>query len=361
MRRNVLAVILLLVAEILFFAYLEPEDIEVLGLTVSDPVLLTSIGVAIGGALVSLSQGVLGSTLPRPHDIAVIGFPASGKTTLIVTLYGEIFARRIDGVDARLTGQSTIETVNRGLQRIRTGKSIGPTTDQDVFAFRSEIRGPKGLFGYDAYKVQIADFPGEDTVKYLEEHGPWLHTTPFFQWVESANALIFVIDLGTYFQEIFEGERGEYVASMSAAIRAAWQNLLNTHEENVERVRERPVVLAFTKADLADSILSEKRTKDFLAFARDTPQKYRNTEDDAGLHSKIIEKGFSGKVPSPGPIDKERLDEIERMVTSDFSDLINYLSLEVKRFNVVVTSSFAELEGKKVGLEKLLKSVLPKL
>lgn len=47
-------------------------------------------------ALTALSFSYLErSRLPVAHNVAIVGYPKSGKTTLIVSLFGEAFARRI--------------------------------------------------------------------------------------------------------------------------------------------------------------------------------------------------------------------------------------------------------------------------
>src|SRR5271157_4011579 len=52
---------------------------------------------------------IFSNKLPIAHNVAIVGFPESGKTTLITILFGEIFARRVLGVQATPKGARTIE------------------------------------------------------------------------------------------------------------------------------------------------------------------------------------------------------------------------------------------------------------
>ncbi len=62
-------------------------------------------GIAAIGYFVDVSFKTLGNKLPRAYSIAVICFQKSGKTTLITTLFCELFANRA----------LNISTIPRGL------------------------------------------------------------------------------------------------------------------------------------------------------------------------------------------------------------------------------------------------------
>ena len=98
------------------------------------------------------------SGLPRAYSIAVIGYPKSGKTFLITAVFGELFSGRLFDIKTVPRGQETIERINRDLEALAIGRSLGPTTDQDLFAYRADITRGHSLF-VRKYKVEIGDFP----------------------------------------------------------------------------------------------------------------------------------------------------------------------------------------------------------
>lgn len=295
----------------------------------------TLIGLAgIGVALITLNSASLG----RSHNVAILGFPRSGKTTLLVSIFGEIFARRI-GIRAIPRGPRNIEMINGYLAMLERGEALRPTTDQDRTAFRMDLTTRHFPFAR-TYKVDFGDFPGEDTNKYVYEYGEWLHTTPFFRWVLEADALIFVIDLATYLQNT-EG-RANFVAMQTSAVRAAWQHIVDNYRDLKKDPRRLPVVLAFTKADLFGITVATE-------------------EDDAAelLERSIIRLGF-GAIPSVHEINEPLLYGGQSDTLKDFDDLLTYLQDEVWRFRAIFVSSFGTFHGHRLGVENLLTAVLPR-
>ena len=266
--------------------------------------------------------------VPIAYNVAIVGFPRSGKTTLMASLFDEIFSKRIHGVSAKLETESTINRVNEAVSKLKKLEALGPTKDQDIFAFRTSITLKKNFFTLK-YKVEFGDFAGEDSETYIKDYGHWLHTTPFFKWIVSADAIIFVIDISQYLDE----GKNEYVADISASVRAAWQHLISTRDSSESFFRKMPIILTFTKADLL--IYKENQ---------------------------LVEKGH---VPSMKDIEvnndsKERLLFMEENVINDFQDLINYFSGETKNFKFIFTSAFVRQNKSRIGMEELLKAVLPK-
>jgi len=119
---------------------------------------------------------------------------------------------------------------------------VGPTTDQDLFAYRTDII--RGKFFKQRYKVEIGDFPGEDSKKLTEQFGDWFHETPYFKWAIEADAFVFIIDIA----EILNDESAkQYAARIAQAIRAAWQRLSEYHLEGNKNRRQKHVLVVFTK------------------------------------------------------------------------------------------------------------------
>lgn len=272
----------------------------------------------------------LRGSLPEAYSVAIIGFPQSGKTTLITSLFDEVWKGRVPRLLFRPLGESTIERLNTDLAMLKKGKALGPTTDQDKFGYTARVRIPRA-FGDRWLKVEFGDFPGEDSRVFAEEFGNLLHKTPFFNWAVTADAFVFVIDIAALRQD---GER-EYVPEVSKAIRMAWQNIVQHHEERADGVSQKAVVLAFTKADLFQASRSKE--------AADV----------------IESSGFGDRVPPLYELQRKPLDDGIEYLMDHFDDLIKYMDSDCRKFNVVFTSSFGLQEGARLGAAKLLRAVLP--
>jgi len=302
---------------------------------------LSSLGwnllASIGGALFAwLGVLVVRRYEPAPqYSVALIGFPRSGKTTLIVSLFGEMFAGQI-GRQLRPSGESTINRVNELLAQLQMGRALGPTEDQDRFAFRSELKS--GRFPFSRmYKVEFGDFPGSDSVAYLQKYGPWLHTTEFFKWVVEADALVFVVDVAEFYRD--QGRQTAYVAEMSSAIRAAWQHYVEANKEQRARCRRVRVVLVFTKADLLGRFTSERRVVE-----------------------RIGALAFGETVPELAQLTPYDLQHEGARLRAQFTPLLNYMESELgDRFSISFVSPFGSApDGSRLGMKQFAQAVLPR-
>ena len=274
-------------------------------------------------------------SLPKSYYVAIVGFPKSGKTTLITCLFDEAFKGNLP-IKFTPRGEQTIEYVNKNISLLEQGFAVGPTADQDRFSFRTDIIVRK--FPPQIYRTEFGDFPGGDSKKFIEEYGTWLHKTEFFKWVIDADAIIFVIDLAEYLSS--EQHRISYVSKMKTSIRAAWQHYKDLNEHRRNRIRRNPVILAFTKSDLL--------TID------------ANKYSALSYENKISSLGSGNKVPKLSEIDPGRLTSGVHNVTTDFNDLISYLTNEVNSMHVIFCSCFNMFNGKRQGLSELIKSIFYK-
>ncbi|MFC2108410.1 GTPase domain-containing protein [Candidatus Bipolaricaulota bacterium] len=271
--------------------------------------------------------------LPIARNIAIVGFPQSGKTTLIISLFGEMFARRVN-LPIAPKGSSTIKRVNEGLAALSTGRPIGPTTSQDRFSFRADVTVNAFPFRR-IYKVEFGDFPGDESEDILKEDVEWLHDSEFFGWVLESDAIVFVVDVGRYILD-----RNAYSAFMSRAIRAAWQEFCQVNIDKRARLAGFPVVLAFTKADLL----------------------VRTALLDEGVdrQSRVADAAFGECLPAEIRIDQKDLAESMSGVTRDFADLMKYLTGQTEKFRAIPLSAFGrDQTGILLGFDKFVKSLLP--
>jgi hypothetical protein len=246
-------------------------------------------------------------------------------------------------------GGETIERINSQLEKIEIGQSLGPTTDQDLFAYRADIKIKSFPFMKN-YKVQVGDFPGENSEKFVENYGDWLHKTPYFKWAMEADAFIFVIDLA----KVLTDKNGEYVAKIKKSFRAAWQHLYEYHVEGKKYIRNKAISIVFSKADLLfiDNF-------NFIRYI---------TEPDSlekELHDKILNLGFNEKLPGIQSIDKysEKLYDVEKkqeQISEIYSDIISYIQTSSNKLSIHFVTPFVIYSGERYGFNVLLSKILPK-
>ena len=282
----------------------------------------------------------LRQTLPIAYNVAVVGFPRSGKTVLITSIFAQIFSDRFLSKKVILRTKATIERVNRDLEQLELGKALGPTSDQDLFAYRADIK--RGGFPLQrTYKVHIGDFPGEDTKKFSEKQLMWLHETAYFKWVMEADSFIFIIDLA---HVLADKNPNEYKANMTKAVRAAWQHLVEYHVEGKKDLRKKPVLLVFTKSDL---------------IARKDKIQAVNDSNINEIHQKIMELGFDDKLPDVINCKKGEIDNQTDHILNEYVELIEYLKSQTYRFSCHFVSHFAKDEDGRLGIPSLVKRILP--
>lgn len=275
--------------------------------------------------------------VPQAYNVAVIGFPRAGKTTLIISLFGEILAGRMKKVRARLSTRTTIERVESGLVKLQKGEPLGPTKDQDMFAFRTVI--VLGSWLRKTLKVEIADFPGVMSEE-LGDGAESMLDPEFARWVNEADAFIFVIDLARCFIGVETGINRDYVVKARSAIRGAWQNTLNHHSAGERKLKSYPVVLAFTKADVIN---------------------YLSDESDPDLRETIVTYGFSKLPGRPGEVrvDAVKFLKYKQEILDAFTDLRSFFEQTNRHYDEVFVSSLGALEEKRLGFEELLQAILP--
>lgn len=285
-----------------------------------------------GGAVFIFATNI---SAPIARDVAIVGFPQSGKTTLIISLFGEAFAGRLERI-TKMTpkGTAVIERVNADWEMLQRGQALGPTRDQDRFAFRADVQVKQDILPL-TYKVNFGDFPGDDSAEYTEKYGNWLHTNEFFKWAADSDAMILVVDLGQY---LLPKHKAEYVTRMSSALRAAWQHFLDINEYRLKKVKKHPLVLTFAKADLFGV------TKGNLSWNR--------------YEQEILKLGFGKETPKLHNIDLTELKSGQARVLEDFAELISYFDSESTNFKVIFCSCFGLVNGKRLGISDIMQAVL---
>jgi GTPase SAR1 family protein len=282
-----------------------------------------SIGLTL--ALVSLASAALSwfisrQRIPTSYRIAVLGFPRAGKTTLITAVFAYLFKAGLRGVSIVPRGDETIQKINADMEQLELGQPLKPTTDQEVFAYRAEVRPRSGVFTRN-YKLEIGDFPGEDTVAFAEVYGDWLHKTKYFQWAVDSDAFMFIVDTTL----VVSSDGTEYVARQKRAFRAAWQRLQEHYLDGSRDLSRRPLLLVFAKADALWG----------MPIDPDSHKVQYGVEESAA---------------------KFKLQEI----SDQFSDLIAYFKHESRRFSTILTSVvLKDKSGERLGIPQVARAIMP--
>lgn len=303
-----------------------------------DIVLKATATIAIFFLIETILSMSKATNLPQAYNVAIIGFPKSGKTTLIVSLFQEIFNRKIAGIKATLKGSSTIERLNEQIAKKEGGFAIGPTNDQTMFAYRTNIES-KGLLFKKEYRVEFGDYPGE----YSEElsdaaHFERLKKSEFFKWCIEADAYIFLIDVGKY---LLEQNKMSFIAGTSKSIRESWQHFLDYAEVSGRNAHKKPVILVFNKMDLF--CIADKKAM--------TQEEYNLMIDESGFSKKIVPRVFE--------LNLETNVRNSNYLLNEFRDIISYMKSESNQFHVLFTSSFGMINKRLIGVHDILKYIFP--
>jgi len=282
--------------------------------------------------------------LPSAYRIAIIGYPRAGKTFLITAIFKNLFLGKVSGFDTIPRGNETIERINNYIELMETGRAIGPTTDQDVFAFRADL--VRKFFGFQRkWKTELGDFPGEDSEEFGRKSGSTDYfNTNYFKWAISSDSYIFNIDLASYLiapvPKIFATETKTFFTK-------AWQHLQDHHIDGKKNLGRMPVSLVFTKSDLLIR---------YTEFEKQSP---RGSDE---FINKIIEYGFKRIVwldlrgDKAVQIDQQLLNEIE----TAFSEIVDYFKLQTKKFSVEYVSAITTTDEGGFGIKNLSSHILPR-
>ena len=299
--------------------------------------LITILGIiAIATSILTLSS-VLTKNIDKKdaitYNIAILGLPKSGKTTFITSLFGAVMHGKIklNGYNAIVKGNSTIDRINENLSLLDKGIPIGSTTDQTLFAYRVNIEEKSShiLRPRKEYQIEIGDFQGEMTQDLIDlKTNIWKHDSEFFNWVKEANAFVFMVDLGFYLMD-----KKTYIAEISKSLRSAWQKIIELNDNQIDKESRLPIILIFNKADVLTAYDVSPSGIKYLAFSED----------------KLPEMKYSTLT-----------DKIKLEVEKDFDDLINFFTINCKNFSYNFYSSFFtdKYEYQK-GLSEICNHIFP--
>lgn len=276
--------------------------------------------------------------------VAIVGFPKSGKTTLIISLFGEAYARRLP-IRVVPRGSQTITIINKSLELLKKGKALGPTMDQDMYGFRADATIGKPPFA-TTYRIEFGDFPGAYSKEYRKEDMHLLHNTEFFKWIVDSDAIMFVIDLGKYLTK----NKRNFIAEVTSAFRTEWQQYLDANSFRLREIGRHPLIIVFTKTDLLYRFSSQINLQN--------DKELSDIENQESFEDMVAHYGFGEDTPPLITLDEKKTEFDSHLIEEEFGEIIQFFKAEASRVTVVFTSSFGLLNGERLGFRKLFASIL---
>lgn len=190
---------------------------------------------------------------PISFTVAILGFPASGKSVYVTTLFDLLQQGKSKVLRASPYGADTIEEVSRNLNILGKGEWLPRTPSGNPFFFRAIA----SMAGMSRVRLEIADFAGENFEGLLPESDRWLHRGEYFKYVVDANAIFLALDGERLMFDHDDGRVEEIINSFVASIQVVADSRGAVGSVKLDI----PVALLVMKADLME--------KEDIALARD--------------------------------------------------------------------------------------------
>jgi GTPase SAR1 family protein len=166
---------------------------------------------------------------PSTFTVAVLGFPNSGKTVFITSVFDQLQQGRSAKIRLTPYGVDTVEEVSRNLNFFfRAVASLQDSSSARV-------------------KLEIGDFAGEDIGELQPSSDRWLHKSDYFKYVVDADAIMLAVDSSRVSVDLRDGT-DEIVNAFVAAI----QIIADYKGAVAERRLRIPIALLLMKSDLID-------------------------------------------------------------------------------------------------------------
>lgn len=255
------------------------------------------------------SRGKLSIT---SHRVVLVGPARVGKTSSIVAALDQVRRGRVYGGLARLRSEATISKISRLAAVLNAGDFPAPTKEDEtsVYRFDYAAKVPQyariilSMVGINTlYRVEVADFAGEQSEKYFLEHQSILPdefpddyginaSHNFLKWISESDVCVVFIDCDQL------SRMGEaYVQQVTDQYVTFWSFYLDVHADNIFSAKAPPVVVAYTKVDVLVSSRDENQNvseikigldrtfRDLLDFLRQNSGSVRSVATSVVLRS----------------------------------------------------------------------------
>ena len=196
-------------------------------------------------------------TNPMSISMSLVGFPKAGKTVFLTMLFESLQRTNDESIRFFPYGEQTINRVTGDTRRLRKGKWLKPTSQDQVFIYRANTSiKKKSLFQGKIerkYKIEIADYAGEHIGQFDTSSDRWLHKTDYFNFVIDSDAILFALDIDKYFDR-----KEKFFADLDGII-ASIQVLAEKKGAIYEKLDE-PVAILFLKSDLISRKIEDTKS-----------------------------------------------------------------------------------------------------
>jgi len=147
-------------------------------------------------------------------------------------------------------GSRTIEVVAQNLIRMQQGEFPPPSAMESSFRYEA-IASFKRRFTTQKYRIQISDYAGEHLKEFDNADEMWLHRTNYFEYVVSADALLFMLDCEMLLNRDFSS--GDPIPYLENIFVATVHTFIEKRRGDPTKLSDVPVALLFSKSDLLSS------------------------------------------------------------------------------------------------------------
>lgn len=191
---------------------------------------------------------------PTTISISLLGFPRAGKTVYLTVLFDLLQRQRNTGIDFNPYGSETIERVHSDLNILAKQEWLSKTKQNEVFFYRAYATLKNSIKIFERkYKLEIADFAGENFDELNPSTEMWLHKSEFFLYVVQSDAIMMAIDIS----KIIDSQNSE-VETLQNSYIAAIQILIEKKGVESSNRLKAPVTILFLKSDKLSSSKQEE-------------------------------------------------------------------------------------------------------
>ncbi len=193
---------------------------------------------------------------PVSITISLLGFPNVGKTVFLTMLYEELQKSRDNYINFSPYGNETIEKVLTDINSLRSGVWLPSTPISQVFFYRAyaTLKTHSPFLNFPRkFKVEFADYAGENIDEFNPQKENWLHKTEYFQYALQSDGIFLALDCNKFLKNL-EQFRNE-INGLIAAIQ-----ILAEKKGAVEGNKAiEPISILFLKADVLNKDIDNEQ------------------------------------------------------------------------------------------------------
>ncbi|NTW32555.1 MAG: hypothetical protein HGB12_08025 [Bacteroidetes bacterium] len=210
-------------------------------------------------AIVTIALQVVQTLIKNPTSITIslLGFPGVGKTVYLTMLYEELQKSRDGFVAFSPYGSETIEKVLTDIDTLRCGVWLPRTPVNQVFFYRAYATLKSNVFFMSLpkkFKIEFADFAGENIDEFNPQKDNWLHKTEYFEYALQSDGVFLAVDTEKYLNNIdqFRSEINGLIAAIQ---------ILAEKKGSVDgKMIIEPISIIFLKADILNEDASIEKS-----------------------------------------------------------------------------------------------------